>query len=154
MACPFPFPVFPTILLLKMKAHIKNGGHVGYACGSVTRSILDIGSDHDLTVREIEPRGGLRTDNMWSAWDPLTPFAPLPLACTCARSLKINKQNKKNGRHEIRESKMTSMSTSTQTWMAFLWAPCHRRVTCVYLRFYLFLLGITFLTQTRNQFPF
>ena len=36
---------------------------------SVKHSTFDLGSGHDLTVREIEPCTGLCTDSMEPAWD-------------------------------------------------------------------------------------
>ena len=40
---------------------------------SVKRPDLDFGSDHDLTVHELEPHTGLRTDSTEPAWDFLSP---------------------------------------------------------------------------------
>ena len=41
---------------------------------------LDVGSGHDLTVREFEPHVGLHTDNAGPAWDSLSLSAPDPLS--------------------------------------------------------------------------
>ena len=50
---------------------------------------LDLGSGHELTVRELAPRVGLCADSAEPAWDSLLPLlsAPPPLPF----SLKINK---------------------------------------------------------------
>ena len=39
---------------------------------SVKRLTLDLGSGHDLTVREFEPRVGLCADSAEPAWDSLS----------------------------------------------------------------------------------
>ena len=41
--------------------------------------LLDIGSGHDLTVRGIEPRVGLRADSAEPAWDSLSVCLSLSL---------------------------------------------------------------------------
>ena len=61
---------------------------------SVKCPTLDLGSGHDLTVREFKPRIGLCADGAESAWDSVSPsLSPSP---ACALSLKINKLKKKN----------------------------------------------------------
>ena len=52
------------------------GGSVGYV---VKRLALDLSSEHDLTVCEIEPRIGLCADGLEPAWDSLSPSLSLPL---------------------------------------------------------------------------
>ena len=57
---------------------------------SVKRLTLDLGSGHNLTVREFEPRVGLCAVSTESAWDSLSLFScSYPLVLT--RSLKIIK---------------------------------------------------------------
>ena len=48
---------------------------------SVKRLTLDLGSGHDLTVRELEPRVGLCADCTEPVWDLLSPSlsGPPPL---------------------------------------------------------------------------
>ena len=60
---------------------------------------LDFGSDHDLTVREFEPHGGLCADSWQPAWDSLSPslsaLTPLSHTRTCSLSLSLSlSQNK------------------------------------------------------------
>ena len=38
----------------------------------------DFGSGHDLMVHEFQPRVGLCTDSVETAWDPLSLSLPLP----------------------------------------------------------------------------
>ena len=40
---------------------------------SVKRPTLDLGSGHDLTVRELEPHVGLCADSTEPAWDSVSP---------------------------------------------------------------------------------
>ena len=56
---------------------------------SVKRLTLDLGSGHNLTVGEVEPRIGLCTDREEPAWDSLSLSlsAPLLLVRTHALSL-------------------------------------------------------------------
>ena len=58
---------------------------------SVKRVTLGLGSGHDLTVHETEPRVGLCADSVEPAWDSLS--FPLSLPLPRALSLKINKLN-------------------------------------------------------------
>ena len=69
---------------------------------SVKYLTLDLSSGHDLPVCGIEPHVGLCADSAESAWDSLSPSAPLQLvrACVCVRVcskrfLKIYKRKKK-----------------------------------------------------------
>ena len=58
----------------------------------VRRLTLDLGSGHDLTVREFKPRAGLCTDGVEPAWESVSlSLGPSP---ACALSLKINKLEK------------------------------------------------------------
>ena len=50
--------------------------------------ILDLGSGHDLMVREIEPSVRLPAGYMEPAWDSLSPSTPLPHALSLSQ---INK---------------------------------------------------------------
>ena len=70
---------------------------------SVKHLTLDLGSGHDLTVREFKPHIGLHTDGAEPAWDSVSPpFCPSS-ACMCvhALSLKINKQTNKKLKKKI-----------------------------------------------------
>ena len=63
----------------------------------VKRLALDLSSEHDLTVCEIEPRVGLYTDGTEPAWDSLSPSlsATPPFILSLFLSLKINTSFKK-----------------------------------------------------------
>ena len=74
-----------------MAAEEENGGGGGIitckmggagVAWSVKHLSLDFGSDHDLTVCEIEPHVGLRADSAEPAWDSLSPSLSLPLPCS------------------------------------------------------------------------
>ena len=66
-------------------------GRVGsWVVQSVEPPNLDFGSGRDLTVHEIESRGGLCTDSTEPAWDSLS-LPPLSLLLSRLLSLKINK---------------------------------------------------------------
>ena len=54
---------------------------------SVMCPTLVFGSGHDLTVRELEPRIGLRVDSVEPAWDSLPPHPAPPPHLSSARSL-------------------------------------------------------------------
>ena len=60
----------------------------------VKRPSLDLGSDHDLTVRGIEPHIRLCTDSVGPVWDSLSPslsFRPSPThAYTHIRALSFS----------------------------------------------------------------
>ena len=57
---------------------------------SVERQILHLGSGHDLTVREFEPRAGLAAVSVEPAWESLSPSLSLPLPCSFALSLSLS----------------------------------------------------------------
>ena len=59
---------------------------------SVKHLTLDLGSGHDLTVGEFEPRVGLWADSAEPAWDSLPlPLSLPPPATSLSLSLRINK---------------------------------------------------------------
>ena len=49
--------------------------------------ILDLGSDHDLTLWEIEPCIGLCVDSVEPAWDTLSPSLSAPPLLTRVHTL-------------------------------------------------------------------
>ena len=61
---------------------------------SVKRQTLDFGSGLDLTVHGFEPRVGLCTDRVESAWDFLSPSLSVPPLLMLSLSLSLKKINK------------------------------------------------------------
>ena len=59
-----------------------------YVAQLVEHLTLDLGSGHDLTVCEIEPRIWLCTDIAEPAWDSLFPSVSLSLPCLLSLSQK------------------------------------------------------------------
>ena len=76
-----PVPAHPTFnaqQLLGLK-EVKIQGHRGaWVAQSVKCWTLDLGSSHELTIREFEPRTGLCADRAEPAWDSLPPFLSAP----------------------------------------------------------------------------
>ena len=60
-----------------LKTSISWGAWVAQLVEHLT---LDLGSGHDLTVREIKPHVGLCTDSMEAAWDSVCLSVSLPHA--------------------------------------------------------------------------
>ena len=84
--------IFFSLTLLFNKCIEMRGAWVAQ---SVRHPIFDLGSGHDLTVREFKPCVGLCTDSVEPAWDSLSPFlsAPclLPSCLSFSLSLSLSK---------------------------------------------------------------
>ena len=76
---------------------------------SAKRPALDFGSGHEVTVREFEPRAGLRADSVEPAWDspPLSlspcPFPPLSLKRN-KRLFSLSNDPERNPLHVVTET--------------------------------------------------
>ena len=55
---------------------------------------LDVGSGHDLTVREVKPHVGLCADNKEPAWDSLSLSLSAPTPVSLSLSLSLSLKNK------------------------------------------------------------
>ena len=64
-----------------------------WAAQSVKRPTLGLGSGHDLTVRESEPRIRLCDDSVEPAWGSLSPPFSLPLPQLFSLSLSLSQNN-------------------------------------------------------------
>ena len=76
----------------KYSAEMSEKSWGAWVAQSVKHLTLDLGSGHDLTIREVKPHIGLCADSAGPAWDSLSLSLSLPFpVCTPPLSLLSNK---------------------------------------------------------------